>query len=106
MYDTFTINDMTLVTVLEYCPNQDLDAYLKKNQKIPEKETKLIISQIFSGLKYLNDLDQKIIHYDLKPANILMTDSGIKLTDFGLSKIIDSDESNIELTSQGGKKFI
>lgn len=53
-----------------------------------------------------------IIHYDLKPANILLqsgTTSGeIKITDFGLSKTIenadDGDES-IELTSQGAGTY-
>jgi tousled-like kinase len=101
MYDAFTLDDFTLVTVLEYCQDQDLDAHLKKNVRLAEKEAKVIVSQIFSGLKYLNELDQKIIHFDLKPANILMTNDGIKLTDFGLSKIMDKEDLTIDLTSQG-----
>ena len=27
--------------------------------------------QVFAGLRYLNEQKRKIIHYDLKPANIL-----------------------------------
>ncbi|MCF6286562.1 MAG: serine/threonine protein kinase, partial [Candidatus Hydrogenedentes bacterium] len=47
------------------------------------KERIGIISQICSGLQYLHD--QKIIHHDIKPANILFTRTGTaKLADFSL----------------------
>jgi tousled-like kinase len=64
-----------------------------------------------SALKYLNELKNPVIHYDLKPANILLQSNNIgeiKLTDFGLSKTMvncnDGDES-IELTSQGAGTY-
>jgi tousled-like kinase len=65
-----------------------------------------------SALKYLSEQKCPIIHYDLKPANILLqsgTTSGeIKLTDFGLSKTIantEDDDASIELTSQGAGTY-
>ena len=42
-------------------------------QALPEKEAKVIISQIFQGLAYLNEQDRKIIHYDLKPGLVLLS---------------------------------
>lgn len=67
--------------------------------------------QVFSGLKYLNQIQPPIIHYDLKPGNILVTSDGVKITDFGLSKIVERGESGdgaaggVELTSQGAGTY-
>jgi serine/threonine protein kinase len=30
-----------------------------------------IVLQVFAGLKYLNEQKNKVIHFDLKPGNIL-----------------------------------
>ena len=49
-----------------------------------------------------------IIHFDLKPANILFDEMGdVKITDFGLSKIIDesNEGTSMELTSQGAGTY-
>lgn len=87
--------------MLEYCPGEDLSMYLKKHNNLTEKEAKIIMQQLFSGLKYLNDQPEKVIHYDLKPSNILLNNGEVKITDFGLSKVMDSNKNNTELTSQG-----
>jgi tousled-like kinase len=61
------------------CRCTDLDEKLKKSRSMPEKDCRVIIMQILSGLKYLNTpVDgegpeprrKAIIHYDLKPANM------------------------------------
>ncbi len=57
-------------------------------QVLPEREARAIMAQVFSGLAYLNAPQHRVIHYDLKPGNILLCRSGtIKITDFGLSKV-------------------
>lgn len=100
-YDTLEVDNNCFCTVLEYCPGEDLNMYMKKHKLISEREAKSIMQQIFAGLKYLNDQPEKVIHYDLKPHNILLNNGEVKITDFGLSKIMDPNKTNLELTSQG-----
>ena len=107
-FDVFLIDDKKFATVLEYCDGEDLDYRLKTEKCLQEKEARSILLQILCGLKYLNTGKQKIIHYDLKPGNILFDKNGTaKITDFGLSKILDeqNDGTSMELTSQGAGTY-
>ena len=61
-----------------------------------------------SALEYLNSGARRVIHYDLKPANILFGRGGeVQVTDFGLSKIMDEEMGSMgmELTSQGAGTY-
>jgi tousled-like kinase len=42
-------------TIQELCEGPDLYYYIKKYKTIPEKEAKIILKQIISGIKYLHD---------------------------------------------------
>ncbi|KAJ8493093.1 hypothetical protein OPV22_014814 [Ensete ventricosum] len=104
LWDVFEIDHDSFCTVLEYCSGKDLDAVLKGTPTLPEREARIIIVQIFHGLIYLNKGPLRIIHYDLKPGNVLFDEVGVaKVTDFGLSKIVEDDAGSqgMVLTSQG-----
>eukprot|EP00871_Galdieria_phlegrea_P004315 jgi/Galph1/4885/GphlegSOOS_G3578.1 len=108
LFDVFEINSDSFCTVLEYCDGSDLDTYLKSKGSLSEDEAKLIISQVLNGLLYLNEQPRKIIHYDLKPANILFRDGEVRIADFGLCKVIENMENSVEtteLTSQGAGTY-
>ena len=100
-FDTIEIDNNSFCTVLEYCSGPDLATYLQRNRFIQEKEARIIITQILEGLEYLNKLPNKIIHYDLKPENIIFNNMEVKISDFGLAKIVDSNTDRVQLTSQG-----
>uniref|UniRef100_A0A674CF37 non-specific serine/threonine protein kinase n=1 Tax=Salmo trutta TaxID=8032 RepID=A0A674CF37_SALTR len=112
LYDYFSLDTDTFCTVLEYCEGNDLDFYLKQHKLMSEKEARSIVMQIVNALRYLNEIKPPIIHYDLKPGNILLVDGTacgeIKITDFGLSKIMDDDSygaDGMDLTSQGAGTY-
>uniref|UniRef100_H3D1Y6 non-specific serine/threonine protein kinase n=1 Tax=Tetraodon nigroviridis TaxID=99883 RepID=H3D1Y6_TETNG len=113
LYDYFSLDTDSFCTVLEYCEGNDLDFYLKQNKLMSEKEGRSIVMQIVNALKYLNQIHPPIIHYDLKPGNILLVNGTacgeIRITDFGLSKIMDDDSysaaDGMELTSQGAGTY-
>ena len=72
---------------LEYIPGGSIKNIVEQFGGINETLIRKYTKQILVGLKYLHD--NKIIHRDIKCANILIGDKGIiKLTDFGCSKKI------------------
>ena len=105
--DVFEIDDDTFATVLEHCPGGDLDGHLRAHGALPEREARAIAHQILDGLAYLASPPRRVIHYDLKPANILFdAGGGVKITDFGLSKVVeDGATRGLELTSQGAGTY-
>lgn len=66
-----------------------------------EDKAKNIMLQILKALEYLNSVTPRIIHYDLKPQNIMFEKGEVKILDFGLSKQIDSEQSRVALTTHG-----
>lgn len=113
LHSVFEIDTDSFATVLECCKGTDLDTMLKDRGRLPERDARAILLQILSGMKYLSSPSadgrrQGIIHYDLKPGNILFDEQGnAKITDFGLSKIVDTADAgdSMELTSQGAGTY-
>ena len=58
-------------------------------KKFDEKTAKFYAAEILLAIEYLHK--RSIIYRDIKPENILLDDEGhIKITDFGLSKVMYS----------------
>ena len=101
MIDVFEVDRDSFCTVLELCTGDDLDARLKAQGPNAEREARAVLAQIFAGLAYLSE-GPKIIHYDLKPGNILFDAAGrVKITDFGLSKV---DERGVTARSRMSRR--
>lgn len=60
------------------------------------------------GLAYLHTgCDQKIVHCDVKPENILLADGGqVKISDFGLAKLISPEQSALFTTMRGTRGYL
>lgn len=80
------------IGIMEYIDGGDFKTFTRKN---PQHIDKLLID-VLKGLAYLHR--HGIAHRDLKPENILIkTDEDepvSKITDFGISKVIASDDAN------------
>ncbi|XP_028053938.1 probable receptor-like protein kinase At5g20050 [Camellia sinensis] len=90
--------------VYEYMSKGSLDTWIfHRHQDLGWQSRKKIIMDIAKGLKYLHEeCRQKILHLDIKPQNILLDeDFNAKISDFGLSKLIDKDKSQVETRMKG-----
>ncbi|TVU18102.1 hypothetical protein EJB05_34174 [Eragrostis curvula] len=84
--------------VYEYLPNRSLDTILfdsQKNKDLDWGKRLKIVNGVARGLQYLHEESQlKIVHRDLKPSNVLLDfDYNPKISDFGLAKLFDMDQS-------------
>ena len=76
--------------IIELCYNQTLHELIKRRKKLTELETQYYVFYIIKALQYLHNL--KIIHRDLKLANIFLTENmQVKLGDFGLATQLEFD---------------
>ena len=80
----------------EYVSGGSLDMHLEDEFcGLEWHQRYIIIKGICHGLRHLHE-EQKIIHMDLKPQNILMDPNMVpKITDFGLSRLIGIQQSRI-----------
>ena len=93
VYDHFKAGGSYYI-VLEYVDGLALDALIKKERYLPNDTALLIFLESCKALKYAHD--KNVIHRDIKPGNILISQKGeIKLVDFGIASISDDDESNL-----------
>ena len=83
----FVINDGQLYLIMEYVKGMDLGKYLQANGPLNEDMTIHFFTMILDTIAYLHK--QEILHLDIKPSNIMVTDGlGIKILDLGISAMV------------------
>ncbi|KAJ0725292.1 putative protein kinase RLK-Pelle-SD-2b family [Helianthus annuus] len=97
--------------VYEFMSNGSLDhwIYHGDREKVLEwKCRKKIILDVAKGLAYLHEeCRQKIIHLDIKPQNILLdSEFNARVSDFGLSKLIDRNQPQVMTTVRGTPGYL
>ena len=85
--------------VMEYIKGQTLRDILKVNGALSEHDTAQVMIGVLSALEYSHR--EGIIHRDIKPGNIMISDQGIvKVMDFGIARALDDSQTTMT-QSQG-----
>jgi serine/threonine-protein kinase len=85
--------------VMEFVEGRPIMEYVAENRLSLEKRIELFLD-LCSAVAYAHQ--NFIMHRDLKPGNILVTNHGIvKVIDFGIAKILEDNESDEDLTVMG-----
>lgn len=91
--DHFVMQDLGQYLVMDFIPGEDLRKRIARTGAIPETQVLKIGVAIAEALSYLHHREPPIIHRDIKPGNIKITDTGqIFLVDFGLAKIAQAGQ--------------
>lgn len=88
---------------LEYVEGEPITDYCR-NHQLPLEQRLKMFQQICDAVSHAHA--NLIVHRDLKPSNILVTPSGdVRLLDFGIAKLLDSEAPMIEQTRTGVRAF-
>jgi eukaryotic-like serine/threonine-protein kinase len=93
--------------LMDFVPGKDLRTLMtdaRQNGRFLEEEEVLgWASQLVDALVYLHGQNPPILHRDIKPSNLKVTPNGVvKLVDFGLVKILASDELTVTIIQGRG----
>ena len=94
IHDIGTAADGQLFIVMAYCDGETLKRRLEQGP-LPAEEALDIATQIADGLAKAHA--QGVVHRDIKPGNVILTEDGVRILDFGLAKFADS----LQLTVHG-----
>ena len=88
----YTEDPLIAYMVMELADCNSLQSCIANKIHFLENDIASLIKQITSALAYL--LEQRIVHRDIKPGNILLFSNGLaKLSDFGIGHSLDSADS-------------
>ncbi|KAL3645666.1 hypothetical protein CASFOL_010846 [Castilleja foliolosa] len=93
--------------VFDFMPNGSLEKYIfsQENPNPLSWDRKYEIAVgVARGIEYLHrGCDIQILHFDIKPHNILLDDNFTpKISDFGLAKLYSTDKNTVTLTAARG----
>ena len=102
IYDVLSGNDGCVYTVMDLISGQNLQQYVEQNGPVNQKECYRWACQLCEVMQYLhqeNNEKPAIIHCDIKPGNVMITNSGdICLIDFNTSLIFRRDKTAVGVT--------
>ena len=97
--------DGTHFMVMEFVEGESLDRQIRQEKCLEPQRALEIAIGVCSAIGFAHY--NKIIHRDLRPANILMTRDGIpKVSDFGTSRVLDIEKESFARTRIGSPPYM
>ncbi len=93
--------------VMDFIPGKDLRTIMHEAKRqdafLQERDVLAWASQLAEALTFMHGQETPILHRDIKPSNLKLTPGGtIKLVDFGLVKVLASEEMTITVVQGRG----
>ncbi|MDR8391773.1 serine/threonine-protein kinase [Aliifodinibius sp. S!AR15-10] len=87
--------------IMEYVDGVPIDEYCRRSNIDLDEKIELF-KKVLEAVRYAHE--NLVIHRDLKPGNILVNSDGkIKILDFGISKLLESESHESSLTLTGAR---
>lgn len=103
IYD-IVVDEQKIYLVMEIIDGQTLKDLIKKRKTLSIAESLEIARQIASALSAAHK--NKIIHCDIKPHNIILTDNkDVKVTDFGIARAVSQSTMKMTETIVGSAHY-
>ena len=88
-----------LYYIMPYIEGESLRAKLARETELPVAETLRILRDVVDALAYAHR--QHVVHRDIKPDNVLLSEGHALVTDFGVAKAVAASTGRQTLTSMG-----
>lgn len=106
-HDGSLFNELPPYIIMEFANQgtlrQVLEKQLSKKEFLPNAELRQYFDELINGMEAINT---ELVHRDIKPENILIKDNILKISDFGLSKIVEEQTRTSTFKGLGTVKYI
>lgn len=93
VYDSVQEKDI-VYTVMDYIEGESLDKPLERGETFKQPEVIEWACELLEALRYLHNQEPPILHADIKPANIMLTEQNeIRLIDFNIALALRENDA-------------
>lgn len=93
-------HDGMLYYTMPFIAGESLDKRLARESPLPIDEAVRLLRDVADALAYAHEFG--IVHRDIKPGNVLLSESHALVTDFGVAKALETAGNDVHQITQAG----